>query len=333
MEIEQILLPRTNYAASPAAKIFPDEPHDSWYLEWEQMDSYSGMQQVRGINGEPPRVRPVGSNRYHAEPGVYGEYTDVDEKELTTRSGLMAGPYGRPMPTRAMILARQEMLLSRRNRRKEWLEWQLLVYGYFQVLDVKGAVVHTDAYTQQVATAAVAWATVATATPLVDLRNIQLLSRGTSSSFGGSAVGYMNRVTANRLLANTNTADIHGKFVGNRLATPQTLSDFNTVLQGEGLPRLEVYDEGDAVTDGGAWTPYIPDGKVVIVGTRPGGMAPGAYLYTRNANNPGEAAAPYTAVDDNAERNEIPRKIKVHDGHNGGPILRFPGSIVVLNVA
>lgn len=330
MEIERELLPRMQ-ANSPAFRHFPDEDRVGWYLEWTQADNLSGKQQWRGLNGEPPRVKLKGLNRYHAEPGVWGEYIPIDEKSLTTRTDVMVGPGGRLMPTRDMIAECQAELLQRRATLKEWLIWEMMVNGYLKVKAADGAEVYTDAYNQQIQTAVVSWGTFATAKILVDFRAAQLRGRGTSANFGPGSNAYMNRVTANKMLSNTNQDDLAGKRMGN-LATPLNLNDMNTILSGEGLPRVQVYDEG-WIPDGGVWTPWIPDDVVIIVGTRPNGVQPGGYMHTSNANNPNPAPGPYTIVDDNGERGAVPREIKVHDGHNGGVVLRYPGMLVRLNVA
>lgn len=332
MEIEQELLPGME-EGDPSAKHFPDENHEGWYLEWSQMDNLNGKQQWRGINGEPPRVKPVGQNRYHAEPGVYGEYIPIDEKSLTTRGLGRAGTYGGPlMPTRDMIADAQKQLLNRRVTHKRWARWEMLVKGYYHSTSANGAIGYTTAYNQQLQAALVAWGTSASAKPLADLRAAQLRSRGTSASFGAGATGYLNRVTANKLLANTNQDDLAGKRLGN-LATPLNLNDTNTILQGEGLPRMEVYDDGWIPEDTLTWIPWIPDDVVIIVGVRPNRVQPGGYMHTSNANNPGRAPGPYTIIDDNLDRGGVPREIKVHDGHNGGVVVRYPGMIIRLNVA
>ena len=52
---------------------------------------------------------------------------------------------------------------------------------------------------------------------------------------------------------------------------------------------------------------------------------------TRNANNADMAPGPYVKVVDNGEL-AVPRNIQVHAGHNGGPVLKYFGSVVIMNV-
>src|SRR3954466_13574432 len=55
-------------------------------VRWTQRDNFKGLQQLRGLDGEPTRVQRVGQKTFEYEPGVFGEYLDVTETELATRS-------------------------------------------------------------------------------------------------------------------------------------------------------------------------------------------------------------------------------------------------------
>jgi len=228
------------------------------------------------------------------------------------------------------VMECQDQLLGRRLDRIEKIVWDLLTAGTFSVAGPDGVTMHTDTFTLQTASAAVAWATFATATPLKDFRAVQLLSRGYSVSFGADAKAYMNRVTFNNLVANTNTADLAGRRTSG-LQTVLTLGEINSVLAGEGLPQIVIFD-GGYLDSSGTFQPFIPNSKVVVVGRRLDGAPIGNYVYTRNANNPGLEPGPYMKVVDNEER-EVPRLIEVHDGHNGGPIIEFPSAVVILTVS
>lgn len=329
-ELEQEYLPDL-MDGDPAFRHFPIRSRNTWRVRWRQKDNYFGMQQPRGLNGEPPRVVPVGENWFESVPGVYGEYMPIDEQSLTTRADTPMNAIGLPMPAADQVDEAQEQLLVRRLIRIKVTLWQLMVQGYFVVRNLQGAVVHTDSYTQQVFTSTVPWATVATATPLADFRGVQAYELGSSNNFGTAAVAYMNRTTATRMSNNSNAADLGGK-KGSGGGTISGVSGWNTVLQAEGLPRVEVYNEG-YYDDNNAFQLLIPDNKVVVVGTRPGSPDVGEYQMVINANNPGRAPGPYTIVKDSADGpHPIPREIHVHDGHNGGPALEYPSLIVLMNI-
>lgn len=322
-EIEQVKLP-TLVQADPIFSILPIVEEDSHILMWEQEDNWTGLQQLRGLGGAPGEVQKVGSSRYLVTPGVYGERTTLDETELTI--GRTPGTFNQPINISRLVMRDQDRLLARRLDRLKYIGWQLVTTGAYNVSGPNG-IVHADSYTLQTL-AGSDWSNPATATPLADFRAMQLKSRGKSVSFGADAKAYMNRVTLNRMLSNTNTNDLAGKRTSG-LATVMSLADINTILAGEGLPQIVVHDDG-YLNDAGTFVPWIADGVVTVVGRRTNGAAIGDYCMTRNANNPNAAPGTYTKVDDDPRR--VPRTIYVHDGHNGGPRLYFPSAIVNMSV-
>ena len=309
-------------------QLMPMRDVDAAMVEWEQWDNYTGLQNVRGINGEPTRVTRLGSKRYRMLPGYYGEFTRIDEKEMTERRAF--GDPFRPVNITDLVMSAQDHLLSRRLDRIELIIWTLLSTGAFAIIDAQGVLQHTDTYPIQTFSAIVPWATSATATPLADLRAIQLLGRGKGAQFGSSAQAIMNRTTYNTLIANTNNTDLSRRF--NTIATSvSSLEAINTVITAEGLPQLTIYDE-TYFDSAGATQLFIPNNKVVIIGTRPSGQTIGEYQLTRNVNTvPALRPGAYMRVFDNGEET-VPRNIEVHDGHNGGPAIFFPSAVVVATV-
>lgn len=312
----------------PIFDLFPVVSTQADRLVWEQRDNYKGLQQVRGLNGEPRRVKQVGRGKFSMEPGVYGEYMDVDEAEMTRRASPTST--GMPVDISDLVAERQQQLLARQTNRMRWLLWELVVNGRFAVLNEAGAVTHADAYDQQVYTASVAWATSATATPIANFRAVSRLTRGTSNSMGANATAYMNQTTFDALLTNTNAADLGGKIVTNR-DQPRDEIEINEVLVGYGIPRVRVFDDG-YIDDANTFTYWIPDSKVVVVGARTNGARLGEMRMTRNVQNGDGAAGAYYDVIDTIGIKGPPRKIEVHRGWNGGPALFHPGSICVMNV-
>lgn len=316
----------------PIFSIFPIRSVDSHLLRWEQKDNYVGLQQIRGLNGDPPRVKRIGGKVYQMEPGVYGEFIRIDEQELVTRR--QWGTWGTPISIDDLVMEAQDQLLGRMLDRLEQLLWGLIspssgATGTFSVLGESGAVLHTDSFTLTSFTAGVAWSTVATATPIANFRAVKLLARGKSVSFGAGSTAWMNQTTFNNMLSNTNTNDLGGRRVAG-LQPVNNENDVRKILLGEGLPNIAIYDEG-YLDDSGNFQLYIPDNKVIVVGQRPAGQTVGEYRMTRNATNPGMAPGMYQKVIDRGE-NSVPRSIEVHQGHNGGPVLYFPSAIVIMHV-
>lgn len=312
----------------PLFDIMPIVEVDAYELVWDQLDNFTGLQQVRGLNGQPGNVTAVGANTFRIKPGVYGEFLTIDEEELTTRRAF--GTFNTPIDISDLVMLRQDQLLSRRIDRIRYIGWTLLATGTFSVSNRNG-VIHTDTYSPQTYDATT-WATVSTATPLADFRAVQLLSRGKGVSFGAGARAYMNRVTFNNMISNTNSADLAGRrTAGLSLATVLSLNDTNALLAGEDLPQIVVYDDG-YLNDSGTFVPFLPNSKVVVAGRRQAGQIIADYAMTRNANNPNLEPGPYMKVIDRGEE-DVPRTIEIHDGHNGGPRLYFPGSIVIMDVS
>lgn len=331
-EIEQELLPVLTMN-DPLFEHFPIVSVQEDILAWEAYDSFKGLQGARGLNGDPTRVRSIGANRYIMEPGYYGEFAVIDEKDLTRRRPI--GQFTGPVNIDDLIRRKQDQLLNREIMRIKQINWGLVTTGQFSVLTEGGVIVHTDKYSIRTATAAVSWSTYATATPLKDFRAVALLSRGTSVDFGAGAKAYMNRTTFNHMIANVNDHDLDGRRTSG-LKTPMNLEEVNRLLLGEGLPQIEVFDQGylaDNGTPEGLFTLFIPDGVVVIIGQRTNGSRLGEYRMTRNANNPNMEPGSYVYVVDSANTgNPVPRQIAVHRGHNGGPVMFYPNGVVVMNV-
>jgi len=238
--VEQVVGPRIK-GDREIFKLMPIRDVDAFDLEWELMDNFTGLQQVRGLNGQPSRVKAIGMRRYQMAPGVYGEFAPIDEAQLTKRAAL--GSFDKPVDIKDLVAEKQMQLLQRRYDRIEKIGWDLLTAGTFSVTNEAGATVHTDTFSLQTQSGAVAWSTAATATPLADFRTCQLLARGQGVSFGAKARAFMSRQTWNRLISNTNAADLYGRRTQG-LGTYENIEGVNKLLMGDDLPELVVNDEG-----------------------------------------------------------------------------------------
>jgi hypothetical protein len=212
--------------------------------------------------------------------------------------------------------------------------WTLAVSGIFSIPLPEGGIGHTESYTQQTVLVSPLWTVPATATPIANFRSLQpTFGFGTSNMFNGLSVAFMNTLTKNYLLANTNAADVGGKRVING-ATVNDLPTFNRILMDNDVPTIQVWDDG-YLDDSGTFQLYIPTGKVLVVGHRPAGDTPGEFQWTRNLNNPNGAPGPYSFVDDRTQgpTKAVPPRIDVHHGFNGGPVVERGSQLVVMTVA
>lgn len=325
VEIERTLLPRLTQNR-PIFDILPVRNMDAYVMQYEQRGNITGLQQVRGLGGDPRRVKELGAVVKYVEPGVYGEFRNIDETSLTARRQYGA-PLGTPISIDDLVRDAQEHLLQRRLDRQEQLGWNTLIYGTFTALGEVGQVLHTDTYSIQTFTAGVPWSTPATSYPLGNLRQVQLLSRGLSVDFGAGSTLYMNRYTFNAMNTNTNANDLGGKRAAG-LSSITGVNQINEVLTRDDLPNIVIYDRG-YIDESNNFQLFIPNGYGVLIGRRDSGVAIGNIQQTRNANNPDMGPGAYMKVIDRGP-DRVPRTIECHDGWNGGPVLRYPEAVVSL---
>lgn len=311
-------------------KLFPVRGIQGAMLTWTQRDNYQGLMQMRGYDGDFPRVPGVQSNQYTKVPGVYGERDSISEFELTTRTA--PGTLGAPISIDELVAERTEKLVNRRVNRMTWVLAQLITTGSYIIPGPDGAILDKDSYLPQRYAAPVTWATSATARPLNDFRQIQLLQRGSSVSFGSQARALMNQATFNALINNQNAVDYFG-IRGNYGQTIQGLGLANMVLMQNNLPQIVIDDTG-YIDESGAFQLWLPNNIVVVVGQRSNGASIGEFLLTRNVSNGDSSSAPLVRVVDKGmkENEPPPRRIEVFSGINGGPTVYYPGSIVVASV-
>jgi hypothetical protein len=318
-------------ADDPFTAFMPTVNVQDWLLRWTVAGYAGGLQQLRGLNGDPTYVTRVGASDYLMKPGVYGEFMTVDEEEMTTRAARFfpGGGQGR-INIDDLVLNLQDQLLDRRTRLIRYIRSTLFATGTFAVADKKGAggYRHTDSYSVQTYNAST-WATIATATPIADLRAVALLGRGKNADFGSRATAIMNSTTFNNLIANTNTADLGGQ----NTATLSPLvgqQEFNGIMLRADLPQIRVWDDGyyDAA---GTFHLYAPDGAVTVISGQRATGPVGEYRMVYNAVT--DQAGPYAFVNDRSKEQRVPPIIEVHDGHNGGPVMLRPWQVVVMDVS
>lgn len=325
-EIEQTLLP-TLVQDDPIFDVFPIVESARNRLRWVQKDNYYGLQQIRGLNGVPKIVYMPGASEYDYKPGVYGEFIQLDEEEVTERRQLAR--WDEPVSIDDLVGDAQSFLLQRRIERIRYIIWTLVTSGTFAVPNGRGEIMHFDVFPILTINATTPWSTTGTSTPTADIRAAQQLSVGQSVDFGAGAEIWMNQVTANRLLSNTNPNDWFGRRMASG-ATINSITGINQILSENNLPNIVIYDKF-YLDDSGNPIKFIPNGKAVLIGRRTNGAALGEYRMTRNFVNPRLEPGPYTRVVDTRDH-QVPGNIQIHDGHNGGPVIYFPGAIVYMNV-
>jgi hypothetical protein len=328
-EIAQDFLP-TLQMTDPLFDIMPVENEDTDLLMWEQEDNNQGLMSVRGINGQPGKVQPLGVKRYAMQPGYYGDFSSIDELEITRRRGM--GTFGDVINVDDLIAKRQNQLLDRLIKRVIQVGWTTLTTGTYTVTNKDGVTIATDTFPIQTYSAGTGWSTAATSTPLADFRAVKLKQRGHAVMFNAQSTAYMNQVTFNSMTTNTNASDLFGKRTAG-LATIIGLSDINKVLLGEDMPQIVIYD-GGYIDSAGTFQPYIANSKVVLVGKRVDGAQVSKFIFSRNAQKQTPGPGIYNLVVDSLSSSNapVPREISVHTGVNGGPAVLYPNAIVAMSV-
>lgn len=306
--------------------VMPVIAKNTGIIRWTQKDAYRGLQQLAGLDNSPYPVSMVGANVYQFDPGVFREFTKVGETELTQMTGSLQGDM--PVDLTDWTIDSVEYLMNREYDRIEQIIWTLLGTGTFTISSKTG-VEFGATYALQTYDAST-WGTAGTATPVADFRAVSNKGFGKGVDFGGGAVAYCNRVTANKMLANTNANDLKG-LRDAQGASIFGLGQVNTVFSANDLPTLRIYDNG-YIAENGTATRFIPDNKVIVVGSRPDSARVGEYWLTRNSAADFQPGS-YSKIIDNADRGEVVPTVEVHRGHNGGPVVYLPGSVVVMDVS
>lgn len=311
-------------------EILPIRTTDMPSIITNQPDSFTGLQAFRGLNkptlSVPKRYNPYGTFKY-VEPGYYGEHDVIDEEVMTKWAA--PGSCNSMLDLTEYINRLQQRLLERRANRMEYIAWQTLTFGRYTALNQAGQIIFEAQFNIQNVSAAIPWTNFPGSFPLRDFRAIQLLGRGTSARFDTCAKAYGNRVTMNALMSNTNTADV-GRVGLSACCNFMSLEQINQQFAAQGLPQLVIYDQG-YLDDDFNFNTYIPDGYVIVVGCRPGDVPVGNFWLTRNAVDCGITSGAWQKIIDTCDR-EVPRKISVYDGFNGGASLDYSRMVVVLRV-
>lgn len=322
-------------------KIFPTKPVQTFFVRWQQEDNAYGLMQWRGLDGTLPKVTELGFQTYLYEPGVYGERMEITEREYRTRANAL------DLTTRVditeLVGAKQKLLTTRKFDRMEYNVWQLLLTGTITIVasGPTGQQIYTDSYSVQTYTATVPWGTTSTATPVVDMQNLQQKSVGHGVSFGPDSSLYVNQIKANQAINNTNANDLGGRKNALGATATNTLVSINQIFMGMGLPKLDVYDKGyqpypvsGPITNAATqFSKFIGNSQGVLVGNRLDGGDIGEFQQTVQTLQPG-AAGPgeYSFVADyfmgtNAPKT-TPGKLEVVHGFDGGLALKFPSAVV-----
>lgn len=310
-------------------ELFPIVKVSANVITYEQMGVYRGLMAARHQSGPAGRARLPGGNAWSAPPGYYATTVVIDEPDLINRRDFGAWDQ---FDTDAKATGRASDLITQQMLdRMEKNAFDLLFTGSYVVVDQAGTETMRDVYDVRQFTPGTPFNTLATSTPLDYIRTTvdTLEQTGVSVDFRGGTL-LMNRTTANVIVGNQNAADIGGKRLANG-ATANALEDVNNLLLANDLPTIQIYSEGFyAEPEGsGAFTRFCPNGKIALVGKRTDGEPIGESNVTRAAQNDDQAPDWFLFVRD--FRKEVPARIEVTGGFNGGPKVYHPEALAIIN--
>lgn len=328
-------------------KLLPVQNEDTHFVRWYQLDNYYGIMAMRGLDGSPSKVQQVGDSSYIYEPGVYGELIQVTERDILTRANPLNLNTAIPITEWTTMLTKQ--LVQRRYDRMRYNIWQLLGTGTLNIPlnGPAGSATYQDTYSIQTYTPAIPWSSLTTATPIQNLQYVQQLQVGHSVDMGSRAVAYMNQVTANYMLNNSNAADFGGRRTQYG-ATLNNMPDAENYFGAQNLPKPTIFDDGfqpyplqgPETNPAVQFMKFIPNGLVIIIGYRTNGDPVGRFKKTLQAMAPGQqgyTSGDYSFIVDTATGTNgpvsVPPMLAVHAGFNGGPVLEYPSSVVAMTVA
>lgn len=309
-------------ATDPIFQQFPIKNGETNVVTWKQKDYAKGRMQIRGLNGHAPRVSALGDNTYLMQPGYYGEHVPIDETAMTIRSANT--DFTKVINIDTLVMDANYQLEVRQGIAQRQVLWDLVTKGYFSVLDANGTISHAGSWNQKVLTSAVSYSNLAAATPFADLLSLPILARGYSVNLGSAAKVYGNQQTINNIVNNQNPLDFGKKFILGG-ASVNSLADVNLILGNQGLPSLNVWDEG-WYDDFNTFQLNIPNNTLVVFGKRLDNDPLGSFTLTTGV---GGGPSSYTKVIDKTGPNDAPPpSIQVHKGFNGGPELHYPNAII-----
>lgn len=344
----------TNHELNEVVQAFEASPEDyaglgilpmrtsmSQKVRWDERDTDRGMTAPHVMGTDPKTDTRQGSKTYEYEPIPFKETDILKESEIlrARELGTLAG---------SLDLSNEIARIAKNRFDKTMTRIETLIWATLKgsiSIDENGVKVN-ETFAIQTYTSIVNWATLATAKPLADFNAVKLLFRGTGATAKG-AEAWMNQVTANRLLENTNANDIRGFQNQNFTSLSYSVEQANKILVERGLPTIKVYDEG-YVAENGTWTPFLADGEVIVVGKRKKGQTVGDFTSTptlhRNAN--GQPAPGYfNILEVNGKPSEqvgsvsmsqlgMAKNPKVENtgGIYGGTRLIYPKSVVKMTV-
>lgn len=312
---------------------------DNYSVTLRRPDVIRGMQPARALGAEPEPMED-GFNRYGAgdcvlRPGYYAEQRSLTEVELAHYAEPGHCPTD-PLNASAEISRIMTRQFQRALVRAEYTGWQTLLTGRFTAYNQANKAIYSANYNITPFYSIIPFSNLNASRPLAFFGSIGADVFDTQASFQGAGVKYyLNSTTLQVMFQNANGNDL-GR--GNLSACCNTidLEWINSQFAARGLGQFVVYDGRyvDAATN---VYRFLPDGWVLIVGTRPDAKYPGYTYTTRNpsASNcvmeSSQMKGFWTWQQDNCHDSPI-RQITVASGWQGLTGIEYPEMVIPAKV-
>jgi hypothetical protein len=300
----------------PFLQKFPIGYRDSWLISWDRMGNPYGMTQQGALDAPPVLVSMPGIEVNEIEPGVYREYTRLDESELT--KGRELGTLGDPVKVGSRLTYVMNYFAERLGNRIFKIYTDIGTTGAFNNTDSQGNQ-HSYQLPNYQSLSMSAWAvSPTTATPIDDLRTAQTtLNKGTSSRFGQKSEILMADEAINTLLATTQIRNSFRSQYGASFLAPFDNAQktgvqpplngdrsLNALFFGMGLPKIVPWNRGLYTSFADArdkvkanYSKFLSSTQAVWLGYRPNNQQLGQLSFARHTGLMEQGGADYGVID------------------------------------
>lgn len=328
------------------AKYLPDNTtdfRDSEAITWRSLAGFNGKAPLIQLGGRTPLGKSEVMTEYATKPCYIKTLEIIDEPDFI-RIAKFDDPAQMQLAGLQLFARKSRSAWLKVQTQKEYLRWKAVNNALTAYTDdVTSVKLSVDYGTPAAVNATVAWATVATAKPMTDIRNML-------RSYAGSGVMevdmVINQLNANYLFANEEFRDLvrqSGMIV--ELASNNLNGLFKSLCQVAGGAKLRdiiVYDEG-YLDSSGTFTRFIPDDRAFFLGSRqgpqPNAAVNQAEMLGEYANTPAMGEGGYTdirpgdymLVEDNTRNKADVRNLVLACGNNGLPVFYQPSWVKKLD--
>ena len=308
-------------------ELLPDEESYLPTIQWDEYGPIVGMTGAHTLDADPANVTMPVLNSFQEFPMYFKEKSMLKESDmLNIRT---AGSLGNKDAARKAVAELVLNINARLDVRLEWLRWQAMM-GSITLTAAADGVARVQTYNVLTpATASPLWSSTTTADPISDLQTWIAGFRGNGT---GKVSVWYNRTTSNLLSKNSIVRDLLKQSINLDKVNSDNVGEFIGMSLAGGIGSMNLYDEG-YVNSSGVFTPFIPDGKVIMVSNPPMGQKRGGVQFVPSLHNGGLDPRPgrFSMVLDYLQKENPSYGLMV--GAYCLPVIRFPQVFKTATVA